>query len=162
VQDLYLNELYLEFANSNAPFPSIWKRYVNEYGPRIAVLLAASTTDLHQKLPILEQQHWDRAAIIIRWFYSMAERVLDGVSDTTEDQRFESMCSRFYQFIKRSPEGVTLAVISRNLHRGTTADYRLKILGELVARGFIEFTGRVYRAISPSGGGNSGDLAPPG
>lgn len=147
VPEQYLNDLYKEFADNNAPFPGIWMRYVNEYGPRLAVMLAASNTDLHQKVPVIEQPHWERTAVLIRWFYKMAESVLDGVSDSAEDQRFESMCSRFHQFIKKFPEGVSMTVISRNMHRGTTADYRRKILDELVARGFIEFTGRVYRAI---------------
>lgn len=147
VPEHYLGDLYKELVDNNAPFPGIWNRYVNEYGPRLAVMLAASTTDLHQEMPVIEQQHWARASVLIRWFYKMAASVLEGVSDSTEIQRFESMCARFYQFIVKFPEGVTLAVISRNMHRGTTADYRLKILEELVARGFVEYNGRIYRAI---------------
>jgi len=129
--DRYLDDLHRLFAEHGAD-PAIYGRYVNEYGPRIACILQADGKEIRD-------EHWDRAAVLVQWFYGMAERALGGVLSGAEPCKLErDLCSLHGYVCRMTREfsGVTRTKISRNWGCGTAA-HRNRLLAELVERGKI-------------------------
>ena len=143
----YLGDLWDEFENYEAPLRGYWSRLVNEYGARIAVMLAYRPGA--GETPRIDPEHWGRAAIILRWFFAMAEDVLGDIDDDKASRKRENDYRRFYRFIEgRGP--VTKSDISHYMHRGTNKKYREMILEELEERGWVRHENGKYYAIPGS------------
>lgn len=131
--DHYLQAVADEFTTHDAKYPALSNRLVNEYGPRFAVMLAI---DGSQEV-IVKPEHWEQAAVLIRWFYGMGEALFDELAGTETERRREDSLSRFLAFIKKH-DPCPKAVLSRQMSYGTTAKEREDITAELAARGEIE------------------------
>jgi len=127
----YLGGLHAMFAAHGAD-PRIYGRYVNEYGPRIACLVQADGQEIRD-------ESWDRASVLVRWFYSMAEVALGDTLTGRESTKLERDLKSLKGYIQRMTNdagGVAKARISRNWGLGTAA-YRDKLLAELLERGAV-------------------------
>jgi len=129
--DNYLGGLRSMFT-ANGADRRLFGRYVDEYGPRFACILQADGQEIRA-------ESWDRASVLVRWFYSMAEAALGDTLAGRESTRFERdmiSLSGYIQRVTRETGGVLKARISRNWGLGT-ATYRNKLLAELVERGVV-------------------------
>lgn len=144
VMDGYLQDLYDEFQRGGARYRSVWKRYVNEYGPRLALMLSISKEDKRCKIEITPGS-WEKAALLLRWFYSHAEKLLQGVEDDPETKRSEMRLRVIREFIKNNP-GCMKRDISHRCSRNSTSKERSETLDELVDRGLIELKKGLYFA----------------
>ena len=130
-EDGYLGDLDRMFYEFEA-IPAVYKRLVNEYGPRIACILQPDGRHIRPET-------WDRVRTIIQWFYAQAETVFGLVKEDGTRNQFESQLRSLRNYIlrKTATGGVTKTVISRNKGEGTTAAQRDKLLEELLERGWI-------------------------
>lgn len=136
VPERYLQPVLDEFMQGGALFPSHYGRLVNEYGPKFAVMLAVD--GLNPATVELRDSHWERAGVLIRWFYGMAEGLFVEVSEDAHVRRMESRLDRMLAFIQKHPLGVSKRDFSHRFsERGTTAAERNKDLAELADRGKI-------------------------
>jgi hypothetical protein len=130
--DGYLGDLLATFAANRAD-QRLFGRYVNEYGPRIACILQADGQPI-------TAENWTRAAVLVRWFYAMAEEALGDVlvvgSESTKFERDLNSLMGYVRRMTRETGGVAKARISRNWGLGT-ATYRSRLLDELVERGIV-------------------------
>jgi hypothetical protein len=69
----YLADMDAMFAEHEA-IPGVFRRYINEYGPRIACILQADGR-------AIRPETWDKTRSIVQWYYAQAESVLDLVRD---------------------------------------------------------------------------------
>lgn len=131
VPEDYLQFLMDEFLHNEASIPSHFSRLVNEYGPRFSVMLADDP--LH-----LKDDHWEKAAIMVRWFYSMAENLLGQCGDPRSRER-ETRLAKYKNWIKEySP--VTATQFAQRFSRNTRKEDRRSDLEELDDRGDIRIT----------------------
>lgn len=131
----YLQEVMDELLAHDAPIPGHYNRLINEIGPRLAVMLAADPN--HPHTVEITADHWQRVAVLVRWFYGMAEAVLATIGEGARVKRMEDRLDRMLSWIKKHPNGVSKRHFSRSFHRGSTADERDKDLRELQDRGLI-------------------------
>ena len=131
----YLDDVMQEFVRHDAAIPSHYGRLVNEYGPRFAVMLAANPAT-PDRVEITED-HLERAAVLIRWFYGMAESVLLHVGEPAYVQRMETRMARMLAFIRKHKDCVSKGEFSRQFCHGSRAEQRDKDIRELEARGLI-------------------------
>jgi len=82
----YLEGLHAELTEHKAPLQSHWGRLVNEYGPRLALMLSASRR--------IETEHWDRTEVLLRWYYAQAEEVLCGAAEDAWRRRYNRLLAR--------------------------------------------------------------------
>lgn len=132
----YLQDVLDDFVQYSAPLPGHYNRLVNEYGPRLAVMLAAdpNTPDVVN----ISDEHWQRVGVLLRWFYSMAEEVLQGIGVEKHVRKMEARLDRMLAFIKKHPKGVLKRLFSHRFSEpGTYAADRDKDLAELEAQGKI-------------------------
>ena len=130
---------------SPAKLHPVWRRLVNEYLPRFAVMLSIDHRIKTQtEQIILESNHWRAAEKLVQWFFSHAEVMLSQIEDETQAARIqEKLMRRFAKVISRFDrgEGITFKTISQHaFHTGTDAEARRKILCEMVERGWITST----------------------
>jgi len=132
----YLQEVMDELLAHDAPIPGHYNRLINEIGPRLAVMLAADPN--HPHTVEITADHWQRVAVLVRWFYGMAEAVLATIGEGAHVKKMEDRLDRMLAWIKKHPKGVAKRLFShRFFERGTTAAERDKDLAELEARGKI-------------------------
>lgn len=132
----YLQEVMDELLDNDAPIPGHYNRLINEIGPRLAVMLAADPN--HPRTVEITADHWQRVAVLVRWFYGMAEAVLATIGEGAHVKKMEDRLDRMLAWIKKHPKGVAKRLFShRFFERGTTAAERDKDLAELEARGKI-------------------------
>ncbi len=132
----YLQEVMDELLDNDAPIPGHYNRLINEIGPRLAVMLAADPNRPHTVE--ITADHWQRVAVLVRWFYGMAEAVLATIGEGAHVKKMEDRLDRMLAWIKKHPKGVAKRLFShRFFERGTTAAERDKDLAELEARGKI-------------------------
>ncbi len=132
----YLQEVMDELLDHDAPIPGHYNRLINEIGPRLAVMLAADPN--HPRTVEITPDHWQRVAVLVRWFYGMAEAVLATIGEGAHVKKMEDRLDRMLTWIKKHPKGVAKRLFShRFFERGTTAAERDKDLAELEARGKI-------------------------
>lgn len=131
----YLQEVMDELLDNDAPIPGHYNRLINEIGPRLAVMLAADPNRPHTVE--ITADHWQRVAVLVRWFYGMAEAVLATIGEGAHVKKMEDRLDRMLAWIKKHPSGVSKQHFSRSFHRGSTADERDKDLRELQDRGLI-------------------------
>jgi hypothetical protein len=128
VPDRYLDDVYTEFLHNDAPLPGHYSRLVNEYGPRFAVMLAGSTE--------LEAEDWNRAAVLIRWFFSQAEVVLADIGRDSDQRKTDDVLARMLKFIEKRGS-VTKTEFARAFSRNVLSYQRNRLLQELQDRGDI-------------------------
>lgn len=150
VPEGYLQGVMDEFLSNDAPLSGHYNRLVNEYGPRIAVMLAVSPSNTRNI--VISDDHWRRTGILLRWFFSMAEQVLVSIGEPEHVRRMEDRLDRMRKWIERHPKGVLKSVFSKRFfERGTTAFDRDRDLNELEVRGRIvqqaQGKGTLLRAI---------------
>ena len=131
----YLQDVMDELLAHDAPIPGHYNRLINEIGPRLAVMLAADPNRPHTVE--ITADHWQRVAVLVRWFYGMAEAVLATIGEGAHVKKMEDRLDRMLSWIKKHPNGVSKRHFSRSFHRGSTADERDKDLRELQDRGLI-------------------------
>ncbi len=124
----------------------VWRRLVNEYMPRFAVMLSLLNDDprtLNTNI-IITDDTMNKAEILTQWFFKNAEQLLMPVEDLSPQGRdVERIMRRLTRIIAKYDHGngVTVQCISHNAsHTGTTAMQRRGILCELVDRGWITST----------------------
>jgi hypothetical protein len=127
----YLADMDAMFAEHEA-IPGVFRRYINEYGPRIACILQADGR-------AIRPETWDKTRSIVQWYYAQAESVLDLVRDDAARNPFETQLVSMLGYIRRKTPsgGVSKTTISRNKGEGTTAHRRDQLLEELMERGWV-------------------------
>ena len=131
----YLQDVLDEFNQNGAQYPSHFNRLVNEYGPRLAVMLAANPSMPSEV--IITDEHWQRTEILIKWFYGMAEAVLSQIEESAHVRKLEDRLSRMRAFIKKKREGVPKRIFSQMFSHGTVAKERDADIQEMADRGWI-------------------------
>ena len=120
----------------------VWRRLVNEYLPRFAVMLSLDYQARSQgDAVLLESRHWTGAEKMVQWFFSHAEEMLLQIEDETQTAKIqEKIMRRIAGVIVKYDrgDGVGIRTISQNSsHTGTTAMQRREILREMAERGWI-------------------------
>ena len=143
VPDGYGNSLSAMFRDhSPRKLHPVWRRLVNEYMPRLAVMLSIDHSIKSQgENVLLEPDHWVKAEKLVQWFFSQAETMLYQIEDQTAAARQqEKIMRRIASTIIRHDKGkgVSTKIISKNAsNTGTTAEQRRQILAEMEERGMI-------------------------
>lgn len=146
VPDGYSNSLSGMFKEySPQKLHPVWRRLVNEYMPRLAVMLSIDHKIRSQgETVLLESDHWRKAETMVQWFFKHAETMLYQIEDQTVAARNqEKIMRRIAAVILRYDRGggVNARYISMNAGRtGTTAEQRRQILVEMEERGMITST----------------------
>jgi hypothetical protein len=135
VSEDYLQDVFDYFKHNNAMFPSTWKRIVNEYGPRMALLLSIPENDKTNAVRITDDG-WARSVVLIYWFYSNAINLLKAADEDPEVKRTESLIRRIFAYISENPHCRT-ADISRYRGHGSTATERKNAVDEMLVREMI-------------------------
>ena len=139
----YLQPLSDEFVEHEAKHAGHAQRLVNEYGPRLAVMLAVNPSGQDTGgglVPQITAEHWRRVAILLSWFYAMAEEVLSTIHEDANAAKWELQLERIRAFVaKHAP--CSRRLIDTSMSRGTTARMRTALLEELGARGKITRVG---------------------
>lgn len=119
-----------------APFAPHWKRLINEYGPRLALMLSTQTG----RAPTISDEGIDKACTLIRWHYYHALDVLKWFEK--DDQKWEKFVLRVFKAIKRAggTDGVSRSTIAHRI--GGVAKQRQQALEELIERGFVDEVSR--------------------
>ena len=137
----YLQNVLDEFIAHDAPLPGHYNRLVNEYGPRLAFMLAVNPN--RPNTLEITTAHWERAAVLVRWFFGHACRALEGIGEDRYVRRMEARLSRMLAWIQKHPQGVQKKFFTLAFHKGSAAADRNRDLNELEERGqiFIQKTG---------------------
>jgi len=155
VPEDYLDEIFQMFRREGADkLQASWKRLVNEYGPRFAVMLSITMDTRFSDEVIIKDETWKKAAILTQWFYSHAEQMLSGIEDGNEFTKFrEKLFKRIFKAIRRSGKsGARQADISRYAGYGSTSKEREEALKELCERDvIINNQGRYFVKNAPPG-----------
>lgn len=130
----YLDTLHQAFFNSNAPYRGHWERLINEYGPRFAVILSILAFDKNTEMQLV-YDCWEKAELMIKWFYKQAVVVASTVVDDEHDAKFERLLKKLFTAIKAN--AMTKQEISKKYHSGTTEKIRIEAINELLQRGMI-------------------------
>ncbi|MDA0989684.1 MAG: hypothetical protein O3A51_02910 [Verrucomicrobia bacterium] len=132
----YLDQLLREFIEHDAPLPGHYSRLVNEYGPRLAVMLSGSTA--------LEDDDWTRAATILKWLFAQAEDVLQDIATDETVRRTNELIEKVLAWIK-SKGKCSKTELARRFSRDMGSRQRDEVLRELQERG--EITIRVTESL---------------
>ncbi len=137
----YLQNVLDEFIAHDAPLPGHYNRLVNEYGPRLAFMLAVNPN--RPNTLEITPAHWERAAVLVRWFFGHACRALEGIGEDRYVRRMEARLSRMLAWIQKHPNGIQKRFFTLAFHKGSSAADRDRDLHELEERGqiFIHKTG---------------------
>ena len=142
----YLGELFETFKKlSHEKMHSSWKRLVNEYGPKLAVMLSIADLDCREMV-VISDEVWGRTITLLQWFFAHAERMLMGVDDGNE---FTKLRERLFKKIFRAifrfmPNGARNSDISNYAGYGSTRKERDEALDELVERGIVSLKNNCY------------------
>lgn len=145
VPELYLNDIALMFQREVPQrLDASWRRLVNEYGPRLAIMLSVTHDIATQTREVeLTDRCWDGAGKLVLWFFAHAEKLLSNVMDISEHAKNrEHMLRRILSVIMRfSHVGARWSDISNYASHGTEKAERANALEELVDRGWIRAEG---------------------
>ncbi len=140
VPEDYLNHLSKMFIKeSPTNLHPNWRRLVNEYGPRFAVMLAVTPENANNPTVTLTEEHWLGAEKLILWFFNHAEKMLAHVEDVSDfvKQR-EKLYKRIFKVIKKfNKDGARWMDISQRANYGSTAKERKEAVQELLEREII-------------------------
>ncbi len=131
----YLQNVLDEFLTHDAPLAGHYNRLVNEYGPRLAVMLAADPN--HPHTVEINEDHWQRVAVLLRWFFAHACRALEGIGEDRYVRKMEARLARMLAWVRKHPKGISKKYFTQAFHKGTDAADREKALHELEDRGQI-------------------------
>ncbi|MDD5697374.1 MAG: bifunctional DNA primase/polymerase [Victivallaceae bacterium] len=152
----YLGGLFKMFRElSHEKMYSSWKRLINEYGPKLAVMLSVADLDFSQEVVITDEV-WRKTAVLLQWFFAHAERMLMGVDDGNEFTKLrERLFKKIFKAVLRfSPKGALRSDISNYAGYGSTRKERDEALAELVERGILSYAdGRYFADKTPPGWG---------
>jgi hypothetical protein len=117
-----------------------WKRLAGEYYPRFAVVLSITEDFATQGAEVvLTQEAWDRAAVLVKWFFSNAEKLLLNIDDEIEqriknrEETVKKVCRKILKLDRGN--GVTISQVSQSGIRNTNGKERREAIMELVDRG---------------------------
>lgn len=135
-----LSKMFKEY--SPGKLHPVWRRLVNEYLPRFAVMLSIDHSVKSQlEQVVIESKHWRAAEKMVMWFFKHAESMLLQIEDESNAARIqEKIMRRIVSIIARYDKGhgVNSRCISMNAgHTGTNAEQRRQIIVEMVERGWI-------------------------
>jgi hypothetical protein len=138
----YLGDVLAEFRTGDADFPSIYSRLVNEYGPRFVAMLACD----RKGVVTPTADHWERAAVLVRWFYGMAESAYGSATGTDYERRRETKLETLLACIRRhSP--CARQTLSTHAGRNSTGRERAELVQELEDRGLIRIEAQGQKAV---------------
>jgi len=153
VPALYLNDISQMFQQeSPQQLDSCWRRLVNEYGPRLAIMLSITREVSSQTARVeLTDQCWEGAEKLVLWFFAHAEKLLSNVMDIGEfaKNREHTMRRILSTVMKFARNGARWSDISNYASHGTTKAERAEALDEMVDRGWIRSEGK--RMITDKG-----------
>lgn len=132
----YNAELGAVFNAQKAEPGPTWRRLISEYYPRFAAILSVRPGDTSPQIE-LTTEAWQRAAVLVQYFFAQAEAVLTNIHDDQQANRFEALCRRILTIIDNSAQSCSLSTISRMCGAGTRAKERHEALNELVTRGVL-------------------------
>lgn len=136
-------------ANSPDKLHPVWRRLVNEYMPRFAVMLSVNYTSVTQQDYVrIDSATWSNAEKLVLWFFKNAEQMLAGIDDMPQNVKDQmKIYKRLLQIIQKYDrgDGITARQISQMASRtGTTAEQRRKMLSEMMEYGWISVQGKTY------------------
>ena len=153
----YSLELKKMFANkTEAILDATWGRLINQYYPRLAILLSVTDDVSTQgEEVVLTEDAWTRANVLVKWFFANAERTLRKVNDDDEgafarewEKSLRKMCDTVCKYYKNSgkPVGKKAIAYAKVKYSGGSfsSEQRSKLLNELVARGILKMNGSAY------------------
>jgi putative DNA primase/helicase len=132
----YNHALGMMFTDHKAEPGPTWRRLISEYYPRFAAILSVRPGDSSPQIE-LTPEAWQRAAVLVQYFFAQAEAVLTNIHDDQTVNRFEGLCRRILTIIDNNGDKCPLSTISRMCGAGTRAKERHEALNELVTRGVI-------------------------
>jgi len=145
VPELYLDDIAQIFCKENPRhLEASWRRLVNEYGPRLAIMLSVTHDIATQTREVeLTDRCWDGAGKLVLWFFAHAEKLLSNVMDISDyAKNREHMFRRILSVIMRfSKVGARWSDISNYASHGTEKAERANALEEMVDRGWIRAEG---------------------
>lgn len=129
-------------ANSPDKLHPVWRRLVNEYMPRFAVMLSVNFTSVTQQDYVrIDSATWGNAEKLVLWFFKNAEQMLFNINDTSQFAKEQVKIYKvFLRLIEKhgKKKGVSMQVISRaTYYLGLNSDSRMKILREMEEMGWI-------------------------
>jgi len=119
----------------------VWRRLVNEYMPRLAVMLSIDFQARSQgDAVLLEVKHWTGAAKLVLWFFKQSESLLSPVESASKQAVEQERIMRvFLRIIARSKGRANMQMIARgSAWTGTNSNTRRVLLTELMDRGWIK------------------------
>lgn len=152
VPELYLNDIALMFQREVPQrLDASWRRLVNEYGPRLAIMLSITHDIATQTRQVeLTDRCWDGAGKLVLWFFAHAEKLLSNVMDIGEyAKNREHMLRRILSAIMKFPMGARWSDISNYAGHGTSKAERAEALEEMIDRNWIRAEGA--KTISDKG-----------
>ena len=142
---LYLDDISQMFQREKPKqLDSCWRRLVNEYGPRLAIMLSITHETSTQTARVeLTDRCWEGAEKLVLWFFAHAEKLLSDVMDIGEyaKNREHTMRRILNTVMKFSRVGARWSDISNYASRGTTKAERAEALDEMIDRGWIRSEG---------------------
>ena len=129
-------------AHSPDKLHPVWRRLVNEYMPRFAVMLSVNYTSVTQQDYVrIDSATWSNAEKLVLWFFKNAEQMLFNINDTSQFAKEQVKIYKvFLRLIKKhgKEKGVSMQTISRaTYYLGLNSDNRTKILREMEDMGWI-------------------------
>lgn len=134
-----LSEMFQQY--SPRKLHPVWRRLVNEYMPRFAVMLSVDFQSRSQgDAVLLELKHWTGAAKMVLWFFKQAEELLAPIESASKQAKEQERIMRIImRTIAKGKGKVGMQTISRNsAWTGTNSDLRRKYIMELIERGWIK------------------------
>ncbi len=129
----YLQGVIDTLKASHAPHEGYWRRLVNEYGPRLAIVLSVRSGDTSKAVHITDDV-WAKTATVLLWLYGQAESLLSRLQ-REPDSKWESLLDRVEAVIReRGP--CTIKTVHQYTG-GWDTPMRLRALLELEERGRI-------------------------
>jgi hypothetical protein len=144
IPENYLQDCAEIFA-AEAPehLTSQWRRLVNEYAPRFAVMLSLTDDPLTWKNQVtLDERCWQGAKTLVYWFFNHAAKLLGSVAQDTNASTREAVIRKILKVIIRAGKnGITWGQISQRASYGTTRMKRFSALSEMLDRQWIRAEG---------------------
>ena len=144
VPENYLGECTELFA-AKAPehLMAQWRRLINEYSPRFAVMLSLTGDPMTWKNQVtLDERCWEGAKTLVYWFFNHAANLLGSVAQDTNASTREAVIRKILKVIIRAGKnGITWGQISQRASYGTTRMERFSALSEMLDRQWIRAEG---------------------
>lgn len=137
VPESYSLDLMNMFKNHMAEPQPTWRRLSNEYYARLAVLLSIKPGDDSPTVTITTEG-WQKAAIMVQWFFSNAETVFGNLHFDPAISKFENLCGKVLEIVRSAKDGkIMRSQVHYKLGRGTRSREREEAFKELQDRQLI-------------------------